>query len=114
MWLRANHSALEKAPTAVPSLMLALQFHLGDPREVVIAGQPYDPRTKALLEAAWRAFPAPQVVALVHGGTREALERLSPIFADKTPIDGVPAAYVCRRGVCEKPITDPAALGKPR
>jgi len=108
--LRANREALAKAPTAVPSLVLALQFHLGDPREVVIAGQPDDPRTTALREAAWRTFPAPQVVALVHEGNRQALEKLSPVFAGKTPIDGVPAAYVCRRGVCEKPITDPAAL----
>ncbi len=86
-------------------------MHVEDPREVVIAGAPEDPRTAALLEAAWRAVPDHHVVALVHDGNREALEQLSPVFAGKVPQDGVPAAYVCRRGVCEAPVTDPTQLG---
>jgi uncharacterized protein len=98
-------------PLACPSLVLALQFHLADPREVVIAGEPGDPRTQALLAAVWRQFPPHRVVALVHDGNRKALAALSPVFRDKEPVRSVPAAYVCRRGVCEAPVTDAAKLG---
>jgi uncharacterized protein YyaL (SSP411 family) len=109
--LRSNHALLAESPNAAPALVQALQFHLADPREIVIAGEPGDLRTKALLAAAWRAFPGEHVVVVVHAGNRDALTKLSPVFAGKEPIDGVPAAYVCRRGVCEKPITNPEQLG---
>ncbi len=108
--LRANHDLLQRAPAHLASLVAALQFHLADPREVVIAGEPGDPRTQALLQAAWRRFPRVAVTSLVHAGNQEALARLSVVFVGKVPIDGVPAAYVCRRGVCAAPVTDPARL----
>jgi len=112
--LRANAQLIREAPANSSSLVLALQFHLADPREVVIAGEPGDPRTTALLQAAWRAVPGHRVVALVHDGNREALAKLSPVFDGKQPVNGVPAAWVCRRGVCEAPVTDPAKLGAAR
>jgi len=109
--LRQSHALLSRSPIAACSLVLALQFHLADPREIVIAGPVDDPRTRALLERAWRAFPGHHVTALVHDGNREALCELSPVFEGKVPVDGQPAAYVCRRGVCAAPVTDPELLG---
>ncbi|HEX6813540.1 MAG TPA: thioredoxin domain-containing protein, partial [Planctomycetota bacterium] len=108
--LRANHALLQHSPVAAPSLVVALQFHLAGPQEVVIAGEPQDERTKALLSAAWRAFPDHHVTALVHEGNRKALAALSKVFDGKGPVGGVPAAWVCRRGVCAAPVTDPAKL----
>jgi uncharacterized protein YyaL (SSP411 family) len=90
--------------------VVAVQFHLADPREIVIAGEPGDARTQALLAAAWRAFPDHHVTALVHEGNRKALKALSKVFDGKEPVNGAPAAYVCRRGVCDAPVTDPAKL----
>jgi uncharacterized protein len=108
--VRAHASLLEKAPIAAPTLVYACEFAQADPREIVVSGPPDDPRTRALLLAARRAFPRFSAVGLVHDGNREALEALSPLFVGKQPIDGVPAAYVCRRGACEKPVTDPEDL----
>lgn len=108
--LRAYHKLLKESPAAAPSMVLALQFHLGMPKEVVIVGEPDDPRTRKLLHAAWQVFPQPGVVALIHTGNRAALEKLSTVFVGKTPVDGVPAAYVCERGTCLAPVTDAAAL----
>jgi uncharacterized protein YyaL (SSP411 family) len=108
--LRANNRLLVNSPAAAPSLVVAVQFHLADPREIVIAGEPGDARTQALLAAAWRAFPDHHVTALVHEGNRKALKALSKVFDGKEPVNGAPAAYVCRRGVCDAPVTDPAKL----
>ncbi len=107
--LRAYHKLLQDSPGAASSLMLAAQFHLGQPKEVVIAGDPNDPRTRKLLHEAWNAFPQPRVVTLLYDGNREALEKLSAVFRGKHPVAG-PAAYVCERGTCLAPVTDPAAL----
>ncbi len=108
--LRSNHALFAQVPAAVPALVRTLQFHTDTPREVVVAGEPGDPRTQALLEAAWRAFPDRFVVVHVHDGNRAALTRLAPWFADKKPLDGVPCAYVCRQGTCRAPVTTADAL----
>jgi uncharacterized protein YyaL (SSP411 family) len=108
--LRANHTLLQQAPFQFASLLAALQFHVAGPREVVVAGEPDDPRTLALLAAVRTRVPAHRVVALVHAGNRAALTELSPLFADKLPIDGAPAAYVCQRGVCAAPARTPEEL----
>jgi hypothetical protein len=35
-----------------------------------------------------------------------------PLLADRTLVDGAPAAYVCRNFACERPVTDPAELAR--
>ena len=109
--LRAHHDVLRDRPDAVPSLARAAMFHLGDPREVVVVGEPGDPRTAALLRAAWGGVGLPRVCALLTAGNRARLEELSPLFVGKTA-DGAPRAYVCSRGACRAPVTTAAELSK--
>jgi uncharacterized protein YyaL (SSP411 family) len=108
--LQANRGWIERMPTSVPSLVQALDFHLSDPREVVIAGEPADPVVQEMLAAVRREFPTPGVVVLVHDGNRKELERVLPIVRGKVPLAGRPAAHVCRRGACEAPVTSAAGL----
>ena len=108
--LRANHAIIESQGISCPSLLLAVEFHLGDPREVVIAGDPGDETTRAMLSKLRQEFPVHHVIAVVHDGNREDLERISPVFKGKIRVDGKPTAYVCRRGVCEAPVTDPGQI----
>jgi len=111
--IRANMALLQLDPTAAPALVSASQFHLGEPREIVVVGPPDDPRTQALLQAAW-ARRTPRVVVNLHDGNRAALEALAKTFAGKTLQDEAPAAYVCKRGVCERPTSDPEQVrGEP-
>ncbi len=80
--------------------------------DVVVAGAPDDPRTRALI-AAYRALAAPWTVIAsvpVSGPSAEA-ERLMPALAGKTgDATGKPRAYVCIRGACKLPTADPSAL----
>jgi len=108
--LRANHAILESFPIAAPSLLLSVELAMADPREVVIVGDPGDPAVGAFLKTARAAYPPHRVVTVLHDGNREQLRALSSIFDGKDLVDGAAAAYVCRRGVCERPVTDPAAL----
>ena len=109
--VRAQHALLAEAPAAAPGLVEAARWLLAGPREVVVAGDPADPATQALLAAARQGSVGGLiVVANVHAGNRAELEKLSPLFVGKALVDGAPAAYVCRRGVCAAPVTTQAAL----
>ncbi|MHC4852440.1 MAG: thioredoxin domain-containing protein [Planctomycetota bacterium] len=108
--LRANHAYISRFGTACPSLLLVADLMLSDPKEVVLAGEPKDPRIQGFLQKLRGTFPEHHVVALLHAGNRDRLLKLSKVFAGKDLVDGKPAAYVCTLGVCKAPVTDPEQL----
>jgi uncharacterized protein YyaL (SSP411 family) len=85
-----------QAPRFVGWGLAVAQALVDGPRKVAIAGAAEDPATAALRTAALAAT-APGLV-------------VTPASADQPPVDGVPAAYVCRRFTCDAPVTDPAWL----
>ena len=79
---------------------------LDGPREVAVVGEPLDPATAALRRTALLGTAPGAVLAV--GGPGAA----HPLLADRVLVGGVPAAYVCRRFVCDRPVTDPAELAR--
>jgi len=93
---------MERAPRfAGWSLAAALTMADG-PREVAVVG-PAGPERDALAAAARRL---PGAVVLVADGPSADI----PLLDGRIPVDGRPAAYVCRGFVCERPVTTPDAL----
>ena len=97
--------------SAMPQLLVALDFSLAKPRQVVIAGKIDNEQTKALLKEVHRHFLPNKILILVDGGGGQKF------FAEKneaigamSPVDGKPAAYVCENFTCKAPVTDPKAL----
>ncbi len=75
---------------------------LAGPLEIAVVGEGDG---AAALHRAALALPSPgAVVVAAPVGTP------LPLFEAKDLVDGRPAAYVCRGFVCERPVTDPAAL----
>jgi len=72
------------------------------PEEIAIVG-PAGPQRDVLAERARRR---PGAVVVVADAPVEGI----PLLAGRGPVDGQAAAYICRGFVCERPITDPAAL----
>jgi hypothetical protein len=96
----------ERHPRACATLLMALDFAEGPPREVVISGEPDAPQTRALLAAVRESFSPRKVVALARPDTDTAL---LPLCEGRT-IGRPAAAYVCRDFVCAAPTSDPRAL----
>ncbi|MGP4112540.1 thioredoxin domain-containing protein [Streptomyces sp. 4N509B] len=80
---------------------------LDGPREVAVVGPREDPATVALHRAALLSTAPGAVVAVGEPGAERP-----PVLADRPLREGRPAAYVCRRFVCEAPTTDPAVLAE--
>jgi hypothetical protein len=92
-------------------LMCAVDFYHGTPREIVIAGPLGAPETHALIRTLHATYLPNKIVTLVEKDPPpEPLVQLIPLLKGKKPIDGKPAAYVCRNRVCKKPVTSVAEL----
>ncbi|TVR83746.1 MAG: thioredoxin domain-containing protein [Rhodospirillales bacterium] len=90
----------------VPGLLMSYAV-LQDALQVVIVGDPDDPRTRSLQDAAWSA---PEADALIHPVMPHTALPPEHPAAGKGLIDGSPAAYVCRGSTCGLPVTDPTTL----
>ena len=93
----------ERAPRFAGWSLAAAEAMLDGPLEVAVVGPP-GPERRALEDRARRMLGA---VVVVSDGPRDDI----PLLSGRTPVDGRPAAYVCRGLVCERPVTDPADLG---
>lgn len=93
----------EKAPRFAGWSLAAATTMLDGPLEVAVVGPPGAARDA--LEA--RALELPGAVVAVAAGPVDGI----PLLLGRTPVDGHPAAYVCRGFVCERPVTSPDDIG---
>ncbi len=98
-------------PRAAGSGLAVAEAVLSGPVEVAIVG-PAGPELSELHRVAVRAAP-PGAVIVVGGGATSPVAGASPaipLLAGRTPVDGRPAAYVCRDFSCRAPVTEPGQL----
>ncbi len=81
-------------PLAFGHVLQAFDFYLARVREVAIVG----PEPDDLLAVVRRAYRPHLVLA---GGASDDV----PLLADRGPVDGRAAAYVCEHFVCQAPVT---------
>ncbi|HAK07104.1 MAG TPA: thioredoxin domain-containing protein, partial [Spartobacteria bacterium] len=107
----AFSATLSHFASAMPQMLVALDYSLGKPRQIVIAGKPEAAATKALLAEVHRHFLPNKILLLADGaeGQKYLGEKNEAIRA-MSMVDGKPAAYVCENFTCKAPVTDPKAL----
>jgi uncharacterized protein len=96
--LRLLHEIATEHPHGFGHLLQALDFHLAPVKEVALAGESRE------LERVVRDSFRPHLV--LAGGAPDGV----PLLADRPPVDGKPAAYVCERFACKAPVTEPEEL----
>ncbi len=97
-------------PRAAGAGLAAAEAVLAGPAEVAVVGAATDPRTAALHRTALLMAPPGAVLALGDGGPDGAAAAAVPLLEGRHPVDGSPAAYVCRNFTCRTPVTDPMEL----
>ena len=100
--LRAATPLLTRMPAACLGLLGELAAIQAGEREIVIAGDPADPRTRALLATAQRHPRAGAALSLA------ACAPDLPLHQGR--LGAEPLAYVCQGGACQRPTADPAEL----
>ncbi|HEX2569617.1 MAG TPA: thioredoxin domain-containing protein [Polyangia bacterium] len=108
--VRFYSSRLRQQVQALPQMVVAFDFLYDSPVEVVVAGEPEEAGTAALLAGVQRHFVPRGLVIRADAKTRERLGRRLGVLAGMAPVDGHPAAYVCRDWHCERPTSDAVEL----
>ena len=99
---------LSRAPMAVSEMLLAVDFHTDSPKEIVIVAPAGPEQAEPFLVRLRGVFLPNRVVAVaVEGKHLESLSEIVPLLAGKIARDGKATAYVCERGICDLPTTDP-------
>ena len=104
-------TTLSHFPSAMPQMLLALDYSLSKPRQIVIAGKKDAPETNALLKEVHRHFLSRTILFLADGGEGQKYfgEKNEAIRA-MSLVNGKPAVYVCENFTCKAPVTEPTAL----
>ena len=98
---------------AMPQMLVALDYSLGKPRQIVIAGKIDNAATKALIAEVHRHYLPNKILILADDSEgQKYLGDKNEAIRGMKPVDGKPAAYVCENFTCKAPVTDPKALGE--
>jgi hypothetical protein len=109
----AFHETLARQPTALPELLLAVDFQLDTAKAVAVVAPEGAHGLPELLAPLRRAFLPNRAVAIAHEGPDlEAQASLVPWLRHKVAEDGVATAYVCENQVCDAPTSNPAVLAE--
>ena len=108
--LRPVADLMGRHPSGFGRYLTALDFHLGPVAEVALVwpGGP-DDAAPLVREVFGRYLPNRVVVGAAQGSPAAAG---MPLLTDRPAVDGKPTAYVCRRFVCQTPVTEPQALAR--
>ncbi len=106
--LSAMAEPMTEQPLGFGRYLAALDFHLADPLEIVIAGKPDDAAVGALTRVVANRYLPNALLALADPD--EPDDQRPPLLAGRTMRDGAATAYVCQQFACQSPVTDPDAL----
>ena len=111
--LAAFASRLQLAPVAIPQMLTACEFLLGEPREIILAGDRDRADARAAARTAYARFVPNRVVLLVDSPeTRQTLAAGIPAIESMRPVEDVRRAYVCRNYTCQLPVSEPAKFAE--
>ena len=111
--LAAFASRLQLAPVAIPQMLTACEFLLGEPREIILVGRRDSVEMRALLRELHTRFVPSRVLLMIDSTeTRQALAAAIPSVASMNPVEGRASAYVCRNYTCQLPVSEPAKFAE--
>ena len=111
--LAAFAARLTAAPVALPYMLAACEFRMGQARKIVLVGGRDAADTQALLRALHERFVPHRIVLLVDSPeARAALSAAIPAIAAMEPMDGRATAYVCRDSACRMPVNTPEGFAE--
>jgi uncharacterized protein len=111
--ISAFAGALNHYPSAMPQMLVALDFSLRKPKQIIISGARDGLDTRDLLQEVHRHYLPNAVLLLADGSDgQKYLEQKLEELKTMQPIGGKATAYVCENFTCQAPVTTVEDLRK--
>ncbi len=105
--IRAFATTVGEAPQAYTQFLNGVDWVVGPAREMVIAGDPENPTSLAMIRAIRQAFLPNKVLLFKSPGLEgERLARIAPFVQGMVPAAGRPQAYICEQYTCHRPLSE--------
>jgi uncharacterized protein YyaL (SSP411 family) len=101
-------------PMALSEMMMALDFHTDKAKEIIIVSPSgkIDEAERYINEFRKIFLPNRILTVATEGKDLTSHARLIPVAGKKSVLMGKTTAYVCEKGVCQLPATDPALFAR--
>ncbi|MDP6741289.1 MAG: thioredoxin domain-containing protein, partial [Planctomycetota bacterium] len=104
--LEGLSGTITRAPGNHTQFLMGLDFALGPTKEVVVAGDPSDPKTQDALRQIHRPFVPSKVVILRPSTGHEELTKVVPYVESQRVVGEGPTLYLCQDFACQAPTGD--------
>jgi hypothetical protein len=108
----ATSQRMRRSPNAVPKLLTALDYALDRPLQIFVVSPEGEVAPEALLEIVRRAYVPNRIVSVCSESDLQNYVSRIPAIEGKRALKGQTTAYVCERGVCQLPTSDPTTLAR--
>ncbi len=110
--LDAFASRVNGMPSAVPQMLVACEFGLSKPKQIILVGDRSTASAREMLGVLHSRFTPERIVLFVDGTSRQTLTGYLPAVETMTAADGKTTVYVCENYTCKLPTTDAAKFGE--
>jgi uncharacterized protein len=105
--IRAFAATVQGFPMGYTHFLNGLDWVVGPAREMVIAGDPESPDTRAMSRTLRHSFLPNKVLLFKPTGEEgERLARIAPFVRDHVPAGDRPQAYICEQYTCHRPLAE--------
>ena len=105
--LKLFANQMREQPRSLPQMLVALEYSLSKPKQIIIAGNPDMNDTKGMLREVHQRFIQNKILMIADGGKNQAaFVRWLPFLEGVKPIKGKATAYVCINYACKLPTSD--------
>ncbi len=100
-------------PQGLAQFLVALDFSLSKPKQIIISGKAEDSHTKTLLDEIHKRFIPNKIVLLADGAEgQRTLASYIPFVESVRMIDGRATVYICENYTCQLPTSDRNVVAK--